>query len=165
MFDFFKKMIEKGKEAEAAARAAGDGPGPAEGAPMRDPAAMPGCPPSEGPLPVPDDIIPEPAAPSVPPEEARRLVERGEAILLDVREERERELAMIEGAVAISTGELLERHGELDRDKEIIPFCHRGLRGEWAAEQLIRLEYPRVRCLAGGIDAWAERIDPSVPRY
>ena len=163
MLEFFRKMIEKGKEAEAARAGA---PRPAEARPPGpDPAAMPGFPPPTGPLPVPDDIIPEPAAPSVSPEEARRLVDAGEALLLDVREERERELARIDGAIPIPTGGLLERVDELDRQKEIIPFCHRGMRGEWAAEHLLRLGFERVRCMAGGIDAWSQKVDPAVPRY
>jgi len=86
-------------------------------------------------------------------------------VLLDVREPFEFEIARIEGANLIPLGELPQRANELDRQAEIFVLCHSGMRSERAAEFLRTAGFTRVANVAGGIDAWSEEVDPSVPRY
>ena len=86
-------------------------------------------------------------------------------VLLDVREPREAEIAHIEGARYIPLRELPRRLSELPGHGEIVTFCHHGQRSQKAREILTSAGFGKVRSLAGGIDAWAREIDPTVPRY
>jgi adenylyltransferase/sulfurtransferase len=86
-------------------------------------------------------------------------------VLLDIREEWERQIAAIEGAVHIPLHELPERLGELDGRREIVAFCHRGQRSRLAVDLLRAAGFHRVRNLAGGIDAWSDAIDGGKGRY
>ena len=112
------------------------------------------------------DIIPTQAAPSITPSEVKdRIAQAKKVILLDVREEEEIGIAQIDGALHIPMDEVIPRATELDQTSEIVPFDHFGLRGEWTAEQLVRLGFHKVRFMKGGIDAWSREVDPKVPRY
>ncbi len=95
----------------------------------------------------------------------RKLTATEPALLLDVREPFETELAQIAGAKLIPLGQLPARLGELDRKKEILVLCHSGVRSLHATEFLRGAGFPRVASVAGGIDAWSTEIDPDVPRY
>jgi len=100
-----------------------------------------------------------------PRELARRLKE-GEALeLLDVRLAYERDLAVLPGGLWIPLQELADRTGELPRDRTLAVYCHTGGRSAVAVEFLRRRGFPRAVNLAGGIDAWSRKVDPSVPRY
>jgi rhodanese-related sulfurtransferase len=89
----------------------------------------------------------------------------GQAIVvLDVREPWEWEIAHIAGSRHFPLGELPERINELDGDAEIVTLCHRGLRS-LTAQRLLQGAGFRARSLTGGIDAWAERVDPGMARY
>jgi sulfur-carrier protein adenylyltransferase/sulfurtransferase len=86
-------------------------------------------------------------------------------LVIDVREPHEHEIAHIDGAVLIPLGELPDRLGELDGHREIVTHCHHGARSLKALDILKAAGFSKVRSLRGGIDAWAVRIDPSLPRY
>jgi adenylyltransferase/sulfurtransferase len=86
-------------------------------------------------------------------------------VLVDVREPHEWEIARIEGARLIPLNQLPERLGELDGHSEIVTHCHHGARSMKALEILKGAGFSKVRSLAGGIDAWAERVEPGVARY
>ncbi len=86
-------------------------------------------------------------------------------ILVDVREPHEWEIAHIEGARLIPLSQLPDRLGELDGHAEIVTQCHHGSRSLKALEILRGAGFNKVRSLAGGIDAWAERIEPGMARY
>ena len=85
--------------------------------------------------------------------------------LIDVREPYELELAQIEGAKLIPLGEIEERSGEIERGRDIVVFCHAGVRSARAVQLLQRAGFTDIYNLEGGIDAWSEQIDPAVPRY
>lgn len=85
--------------------------------------------------------------------------------LLDVREPWELEIAAIEGAVAIPLGELTQRVGELPRDRPLAVMCHHGGRSAQATAWLRNQGFDRATNVAGGIDAWARLVDPTVSRY
>jgi molybdopterin/thiamine biosynthesis adenylyltransferase/rhodanese-related sulfurtransferase/molybdopterin converting factor small subunit len=88
-----------------------------------------------------------------------------ELVLVDVREPHEWEIAHIDAARLIPLGQLPERLGELDGHSEIVTHCHHGARSMKALEILRGAGFGKVRSLAGGIDAWAEQVDPGMPRY
>jgi molybdopterin/thiamine biosynthesis adenylyltransferase/rhodanese-related sulfurtransferase len=95
---------------------------------------------------------------------ARR--EKGDAIVvLDVREPFEVGICHLEGAVTIPLGELETRYAELDPGKETLVLCKSGYRSETATAFLRRNGFSRAANIEGGIDAWAENIDLSMPRY
>jgi molybdopterin/thiamine biosynthesis adenylyltransferase/rhodanese-related sulfurtransferase len=114
-------------------------------------------------------INPEPAAagPEITAEELRdeRDAGRSRFELIDVRHPHEWEIAHLEGARLIPLAELPERLGELDDKSEIVAYCHRGGRSLKAVEILRGAGFTRARSLAGGIDAWAERVEPGMARY
>ena len=100
------------------------------------------------------------------PRALKRLMENGsELLLLDVREPFEHELCSIDGSKLIPIGELERRLGELGRDDDIVVYCHMGIRSARAAEFLTGRGFTKVRNLTGGIRAWAEEVDPGMPRY
>ncbi len=86
-------------------------------------------------------------------------------VLIDVREPHEWDIVHIEGARLIPLNQLPERLSELDGHAEIVTHCHHGARSMKALEILKGAGFGKVRSLAGGIDAWAERVDPGLARY
>jgi rhodanese-related sulfurtransferase len=103
----------------------------------------------------------------ISPELVREMIEGGEeeVILLDVREDWEWERAHLEGAIHIPLGELGPRTGELDPHQEIVAYCHVGERSIDACLVLWEAGFRKVRSMIGGIEAWSELVDPTVPRY
>jgi molybdopterin/thiamine biosynthesis adenylyltransferase/rhodanese-related sulfurtransferase len=86
-------------------------------------------------------------------------------VVVDVREPWEAELVSIPGSVLIPLGELPDRLGELDADADIVLYCHHGSRSDRALQFLERMEFTHVRHLTGGVDSWAVKVDPTLPRY
>ncbi len=84
--------------------------------------------------------------------------------LLDVREPYEFKIANL-GGYLIPLSEIGKRAGELDATREIVVHCKMGGRSQQAAEALKKLGFKKVQNLAGGIQAWSEKIDPKVPKY
>ncbi len=98
-------------------------------------------------------------------EELKGKVDQGEDIfILDVREPHEYQICNLNGYL-IPLGELPKRVHELDSSKEIVVHCQRGGRSQRALEFLLQAGFKKVKNLVGGIDAWAQRIDPKMPRY
>ncbi len=85
-------------------------------------------------------------------------------LLIDVREPFEHEIARIDGAKLIPLHEIAQRANEL-ANEEIVVHCHSGMRSAQAVELLRKAGLTNVSNLEGGIDAWSEEIDPTVPRY
>jgi monothiol glutaredoxin len=96
--------------------------------------------------------------------ELHRLRQEGEEILLvDVRTDAERATADIEGS--LPWVEFESRLMSADRMSKVVFFCHHGGRSQRAAVELLALGFVDVHNLAGGINAWSQEIDSSVPRY
>lgn len=85
--------------------------------------------------------------------------------LLDVREPVEHNLVHLPGSTLIPLGELVGRQHELDHTREIVVYCHLGIRSMHAVAFLRHAGVAGARNLRGGIDAWSAEVDPSVPRY
>jgi adenylyltransferase/sulfurtransferase len=99
-------------------------------------------------------------------EELRARWDRGDRpFLLDVREPMESAIVRLPGAVLIPMGDLPARQTELNPDGEIVVYCHHGVRSASAVSFLRSQGFRFARNLRGGIDAWAVRNDPSMPRY
>ena len=109
------------------------------------------------------------AAPQVgevrPADLAREIGAGEQPLLLDVREPWEWEVVHLEGSAHVPLGELPARFGELDPRASIVALCHHGVRSQRARDLLRAAGFARVRSLAGGIDAWAEEVEPGMGRY
>ena len=95
----------------------------------------------------------------------QKMKGNGAFTIVDVREPFEYEIARIEGSKLIQLGELPSRFGELPADEEIILVCKSGTRSAHAAELLRTAGFTRAYSLEGGIDAWADEIDPAMQKY
>ena len=95
----------------------------------------------------------------------RRLDAGGAVVLIDVREPFEHDIARIPGARLIPLAELPARLSELDSADEIILHCKSGRRSAKALGILKEAGFGRLWNVTGGIEAWADAIDPSVPKY
>jgi rhodanese-related sulfurtransferase len=89
-----------------------------------------------------------------------------EMTLLDVREDWEVALAPVPtDTVHIPMGEVSDRIGELDPNKETVVICRSGGRSAQVAQFLERQGFGKVFNLSGGILAWSRVIDPRIPQY
>ena len=108
-----------------------------------------------------DDTVP-----AISVHELKRKTETREAFeLIDVREPFEYEIARIDGAKLIPLGEIADRTDELQREQPIVVHCHSGKRSAQAVRLLQQRGFSNVYNLEGGIDAWSDQIDPTVPKY
>jgi len=93
-------------------------------------------------------------------------LENGDQVrLLDVREPHELEISRLDGAIVVPLGQLAARLSELDSAEEMVVLCKSGTRSARALELLVSAGFRKVKNLKGGINAWAEEIDPSLPIY
>lgn len=90
---------------------------------------------------------------------------RDGALLLDVREPFEIAICQIPGCRHIPMRQIPESLGELPRDQPILVLCHAGMRSMRVTQYLRAQGFTQVSNVAGGIDAWAAEIDPSMARY
>ena len=98
-------------------------------------------------------------------EEFKQRLDKGDDLfVLDVREPHEYQICNLGGHL-IPLNDLPKRVSELDSSREIVVHCKMGGRSAKAADFLRQAGFSRVHNLAGGITAWAERIDPKVPKY
>ncbi|MCI4373829.1 MAG: molybdopterin-synthase adenylyltransferase MoeB [Thermoplasmata archaeon] len=86
-------------------------------------------------------------------------------LLVDVRDPEEWDISQIGGARRIPRALLPEKVDELTGAREIVLFCRSGKRSALAAQLLIDLGFSHVKSLAGGINAWADEVDPSLVKY
>jgi rhodanese-related sulfurtransferase len=92
--------------------------------------------------------------------------DRGEnPLVIDVREDWELKLASIPGVLHVPMNQLPARIGEFQRDAETIVMCHAGGRSMRVAHFLANQGFTDVANLSGGISAWSEAVDATVPRY
>lgn len=89
---------------------------------------------------------------------------RGEMTLLDVRRDDELMIAHVEGATHIPLDQLPQRWEELPKDRPVAVLCHHGVRAQKAAV-FLEAQGVKAEAIAGGIDAWSQAVDASVPRY
>ncbi len=99
--------------------------------------------------------------------ELQAKLDAGEAIeLIDCREPFEHEIVTLPKARLVPMGEIPARVAELTGlEGHVIVYCHHGMRSAQTAQWLRENGLPEAQSLAGGIDLWAQTIDPSLPRY
>src|SRR5579864_371496 len=94
----------------------------------------------------------------------RRLDAKDDLFVLDVREPHEYQICNI-GGYLIPLNDLPKRVNELDSSREIVAHCRSGVRSAKAVAFLQQAGFKKVHNLAGGILAWADRVDPRIPKY
>ena len=100
------------------------------------------------------------------PLEVKAKMDRGDRfVLIDVREPHEYQICRIPGAKLIPLGELPKRVNELDTAVEIVAHCKSGVRSGKACDFLRQAGFRKVKNMTGGILAWSDKVDPSVPKY
>jgi molybdopterin/thiamine biosynthesis adenylyltransferase/rhodanese-related sulfurtransferase len=104
--------------------------------------------------------------PEITPREVKKLMdERKPFVLIDVREPHEYQICRIPGAKLIPLSEFPQRMHELNSADEIVVHCRMGSRSAQAAGLLMKAGFRKIHNLKGGILAWADQVDPSVPKY
>jgi adenylyltransferase/sulfurtransferase len=103
--------------------------------------------------------------PAISVEELKKKLEaKADILILDVREPHEYQICNLNGYL-IPVGDLPKRVNELDSSREIVAHCKMGGRSAKAVKFLRQSGFKKVYNLTGGIAAWAERIDPKMPKY
>lgn len=101
----------------------------------------------------------------IQPEELKARLDRGDDIfVLDVREPHEYQICNLGGHL-IPLNDLPARLHELDSSREIVAHCRSGVRSAKAVTLLRQAGFGKVQNLAGGILAWSDKVDPSLPKY
>jgi molybdopterin/thiamine biosynthesis adenylyltransferase/rhodanese-related sulfurtransferase len=107
----------------------------------------------------------EAGIPEMTVEELKHRLDAGDDLfVLDVREPHEYQICNIGGHL-IPLGDLPNRVNELDSSREIVAHCRSGVRSAKAVNFLQQAGFKKVHNLAGGILAWADRVDPKMPKY
>jgi rhodanese-related sulfurtransferase len=86
-------------------------------------------------------------------------------VLLDVREPWELQTCVIEGAISMPMNTVPAHLEQLDRDVPVVCICHHGARSLRVAQFLENNGFEHVTNLTGGVHAWAQQVDPSMPTY
>jgi adenylyltransferase/sulfurtransferase len=103
--------------------------------------------------------------PEIEPRELKARLDRGDDLyILDVREPHEYQICNLGGHL-IPLGELPRRAHELDSSREIVAHCRSGKRSAEAVDFLRKAGFRKIWNLKGGILAWSDQVDPSVPKY
>jgi sulfur-carrier protein adenylyltransferase/sulfurtransferase len=102
----------------------------------------------------------------IEPVEVKAKQDRGDKfVLIDVREPHEFQICRIPGSTLIPLGDLPKRLGELNPNDEFVMHCKSGVRSGKAVDLLKQSGFKRVRNMKGGILAWSDKVDPTVPKY
>jgi sulfur-carrier protein adenylyltransferase/sulfurtransferase len=99
--------------------------------------------------------------------ELKQRLDRGDDLqIIDVREQKEYDVARLEGAKLIPLGQVVGRMNEIDESRETVVHCKGGVRSANAIGALKAAGFKgRLVNLKGGITAWSNEVDPSVPKY
>jgi len=112
-----------------------------------------------------EEHVEEIAVPEITPVELKQRLDRHEDIyILDVREPHEYQICHINGHL-LPLGELPARVHELNSADDIVVHCRSGVRSGKAVDFLRKAGFRKVKNLKGGILAWSDQVDPSVPKY
>ena len=106
--------------------------------------------------------------PEIDVRELKRRLDQGDPLtLIDVREPGEWDIGNLEpyGAKLIPMGELEQRMAEIDPADEVVLYCRSGARSGRVLEYMRGQGYDRLWNLKGGMLAWSDQIDPSIPKY
>ncbi len=105
--------------------------------------------------------------PAITATELKQRLDNGEDVqIVDVREANEVAIGRIPNSIHIPLAQVLERMSEIDPSRDTVVHCKMGGRSARAIEALQRSGYPgSLSNLTGGIIAWSNEVDASVPKY
>lgn len=105
--------------------------------------------------------------PEITATELKQRLERGDDIqIVDVREPDEYQIARLPNSIHIPLAQVTNRMSEIDATRETVVHCKMGGRSARAIEALKRAGFTgQLTNLKGGINAWSNEVDPSVPKY
>ena len=114
-----------------------------------------------------EEHVPDAAGiPEITAREVKKLMDAKEPfVLIDVREPHEYQICRIPGSKLIPLGEIPKRMNELNSADEIVVHCKVGMRSAQAVQLLMKAGFRKIHNLKGGILAWSDQVDPSVPKY
>ena len=112
------------------------------------------------------DVSEQSGVPEITVTELKSKLDAGEPLfVLDVREPHEYDICRLDGTTLIPLGQLPNRVNELNSADDIVVHCKSGMRSAKAVKFLQQAGFGKVKNLKGGILAWSDQIDPSVPKY
>jgi len=104
--------------------------------------------------------------PEITATEVKKMMdERRPFVLVDVREPHEYQICRIPGSKLIPLGDVPKRMHELNSADEIVVHCRSGQRSAQAVELLMKAGFRKIHNLKGGVLAWADQVDPTMPKY
>ncbi|MGD8592887.1 MAG: rhodanese-like domain-containing protein [Gammaproteobacteria bacterium] len=100
-------------------------------------------------------------------QDLKNLLDNGQStpLLLDVREPWEFNICRIEGSKLIPMRQIHSAVDQLDRDQPTVVICHHGIRSQQVCLYLVNMGFTNVFNLSGGVQAWANEVEPSMPTY
>lgn len=105
--------------------------------------------------------VPEITAPDV----KKMMDAKKPFVLVDVREPHEYQICSIPGSVLIPLGEVPKRMHELNSADEIVVYCRSGMRSGQAVDFLMKSGFRKIHNMTGGVLAWSDQVDPTMPKY
>jgi molybdopterin/thiamine biosynthesis adenylyltransferase/rhodanese-related sulfurtransferase len=104
--------------------------------------------------------------PEISPTEMKKWMDESRPfVLVDVREPHEFQICSIPGSTLIPLGDVPKRMNELNSADEIVVHCRSGMRSAKAVELLMQAGFRKIHNLKGGVLAWSDQVDPSMPKY
>ncbi|MDQ1772631.1 hypothetical protein GQR60_19665 [Labilibaculum sp. A4] len=100
-----------------------------------------------------------------PLELAQEMEKRQDLLMLDVREHTEIQICHLKDAMHVPMGQIPNKLEDLPKNKDLVVFCHMGVRSKQVMNYLRKNGFSRVFNLKGGIDRWSVEVDPKVQRY
>jgi sulfur-carrier protein adenylyltransferase/sulfurtransferase len=95
----------------------------------------------------------------------KMMDEKKPFVLVDVREPHEFQICQIPGSNLMPLGEVPKRMHELNSADEIVVYCRSGMRSAQAVDFLMKSGFRKIHNLTGGVLAWSDHVDPSMPKY
>ncbi|MFO0364953.1 MAG: molybdopterin-synthase adenylyltransferase MoeB [Acidobacteriota bacterium] len=115
---------------------------------------------------IPKQPEPPPMSAEISPKEVKALIDAKENfVLIDVREPHEFQIGRIPTSTLIPLGDLPKKVAELDPSSNYVLHCKMGGRSAKGCDVLRQAGFKNVRNMTGGISAWSDQVDPSVPKY
>ena len=112
-----------------------------------------------------EHVVPTRVPELTAPEVKKMMDEKKPFVLVDVREPHEFQICRIPGSVLIPLGEVPKRMNELNSADDIVVHCRSGMRSAQAVEFLMKAGFRKIHNLKGGVLAWSDEVDPTMPKY
>jgi molybdopterin/thiamine biosynthesis adenylyltransferase/rhodanese-related sulfurtransferase len=112
-----------------------------------------------------EHVVPTRVPEITAPEVKKMMDEKKPFVLVDVREPHEFQICRIPGSVLIPLGDVPKRMSELNSADDIVVHCRSGQRSAQAVDFLMKAGFRKIHNLKGGVLAWADQVDPSMPKY